>query len=146
MTQGDCPTNNESLPEHLFRQLMECWAAQDLDGMFDYIHPNAVHQVNLDGAILPKLATADGSDAMRARFTYLFDLCEVVRFEIDALRTDGTEIISSIGYHYRHRVTGQNLVSWMRLIATWRDGRFIQFDEYADEASVEAFMRLIREI
>lgn len=135
-----------SLPELMFAEMMNCWRAQNLDAMFTYIHTDAVHEINVDSKEMPQLGSMNGATAMRARFQYMIDTFELRAFHIATLRADGDVAQGTITFTYRHRASGEEVSSFIRLLATWRDGQFVHFKEFNDEAFLTAFMRLTNEI
>lgn len=146
MSQGDFPTEAERSPAQTFLEMTRCWRAESLDEMFAYIHPEAVHEVNIDGMTVPQLGPAHGETAMRARFQYVMETFEMLDLDIETLRVDGDIIHSSIAFTYRHRRTGEEITSNVRVLATSHDGRFVRFQEFADAAFITAFLRLTGEI
>lgn len=146
MRDGAFASGDEQVPEQHFREMIGCWHAGDVERMFRYIHPTATHEVNVDSRAFQRLVAGHGQTKARERFEFVEQRFEVVDCKIDSLRHNGDVLTSLISITYRHRCSGVELPTQIRLLATWQDGQFTRLQEFNDRRFVKAYLRLTGEI
>jgi len=119
------------------------WGESDLEAFLAFLTDDIVHNVNVDGGLVPYAASAVGKDAVRERLALLLATFEIQAFVIETMiHTPAYTRTRVLGY-YKHKRSGERLDITPRFDAYVRDGLIWRIDEYHDAAYIEAFERFV---
>ena len=106
----------------------DAFARQDVEGFVQC----------MDSAVLfePHLAGVEGEyrghDGIRQFMADGSDVIELLRTDLDEIRDLGNRVLAVGTFHIRGRESGAEDATPFALLATVRDGRFVQLKDYGD--------------
>jgi len=133
----------EVLTGRTFRCAVSAWANRDLDAVMRTMSDDVVHNLNVDGTLVPFAASVTGKAALREKLQLMLDTFEFGAFVTEGLKIDGSVARAQIKIIYIHFGTGERLNVSFRFIVEQRDGLIVRMDEFHDAAYLEAFVRLV---
>jgi len=132
---------DQSAPEDIVRRCLAAWAARDVDGTLACWSPR-MRYYTLHAEEGPLAGTATGHEELRARLEGFLGMFDFLAYVVDAVKSEGPVVRTSIVYWYRHKTSRLELHGRYRHVWCVEDGFIVTCDEYHDAAALDAFMRL----
>lgn len=126
-------------PEGILEAVITAISLEDIDSTVAYFDTEADFTIHTPGEIVFK-----GHAAITRRLQALIEDFHVDRFAARTILPCDEGLRTQIAYSFRHRATGQTIDGVMRVVASFRDGHIVRWQEYQDAERVEAFMRLVK--
>jgi uncharacterized protein len=134
------PSTNE-----IVEALYEAWRTGDFEAVRRGLDDEVEHTVHFAPAINRFGGTTKGRAATEERLAALGAEYEILAFDNGPILVNGDEAATRVRMRYRHRKTGEILDTVSAHFWTLANGRVVQFDEYHDDAPIEAFSRICGE-
>lgn len=144
----ECATNPELENEtrDLHRRTFTAWANGDVEATLYNVADDVIHEINVDGSLVPYAASTTDKAQMRDRLNLMLATFRIGAFVTDHLVIGGHVARSRIKINYIHRATGTRLKTSFRLVVTQQSGLIRHIEEYHDAAYIEAFERLVTKL
>ncbi|MEZ5900558.1 MAG: nuclear transport factor 2 family protein [Hyphomicrobiaceae bacterium] len=124
--------------EGVIEALVTAVSLEDIETATFYFDPETRLTV-----FTPQEVVFDGPDGIRRRLQTLIGDFEIRRFTLRTVLPCDGGLRTQIDYSFRHRKSGESIDGVMRVIAAFRNGKIVRWEEYQDAERVEAFMRLV---
>lgn len=133
-------------PSTILIGFCHAWKTQDLAGALEFVHDDIVYAMFIPQEVVPFGGETRGKLAMADRMRMFAEQFDTLRFEETIIKDENDTGSARVAYTFRHRVTGETIEGFMRLIVRAQDGLMIDLKEYHDVEKVRAFMRLVAHV
>ena len=137
---------NSEEPSGILTGFCQAWKTQDLAGALEFVHDDIVYAMFIPQEVVPFGGETRGKPAMADRMRMIIEQFDTLRFEETIIKDENDIGSARVAYTFRHRVTGETVEGFMRLIVRIQNGRMVDFKEYHDVEKVRAFMRLVAHV
>lgn len=126
----------------LVAEIIELWAAQDVESAFAYVADDVVYALHIDEDLAPFAGVTHGREAMMAAFYNMIQQYDYLHWEPVIVGCEGNVVRIQTQFRLHHRRTGADLEGSMRTVITMRNDLMVRCEEFLDRGLVESFMRL----
>lgn len=133
-------------PRTILTGFCRVWKNQDLAGALDFVHDNVVYAMFIPQEVVPFGGETLGKPAMADRMRMIIAQFETLRFEETIIKVDNDLGYARVAYAFRHKMTGETIEGFMRIVVRVQEGLIIDHKEYHDVEKVRAFMRLVAHV
>jgi ketosteroid isomerase-like protein len=118
------------------------WQGGDLDTVLSYFTPDLAFIVHSSPDAPSFVGSGVGREAFGSRLERFQRLFKVESFQLKLLRAEGISLLSTVGFHYRHRASGLDVDGHMRHKWLFVGDEIGAFEVFHDARRMRAFYDL----
>lgn len=130
----------------IVEETLHAWARRDLQATMRHMAEAVVHSLNIDASLAPYAASVVGRREVERKLGAILDAFDFDVFDVTSLAADKDRARAAVALRYRHRATGQQLVTTVKFNFTLRQDRIVLIEETHDAENVEAYLRMIKSL
>jgi ketosteroid isomerase-like protein len=127
----------------ILNDIYDAWRAQNFDWLATYLPNDFCHVMHFPATLHPLAGTCKGKQAVLDRWRLCLAPYEVLRFDTSTLLIEEDRAAIEIPLRYRHKATGQELVTTKANIWVLEEGWPVKLSEYYDVGALQAFVKTI---
>jgi ketosteroid isomerase-like protein len=143
MTTRATTTLDERSAESVVREFWRLYSATDLSSAVQLFADDCVLALYIPEHVLPFGGETKGKAAASDRLAMIKQQFELLKYVGEVKRVVDDTVHAMVNFHFRHRVTGEDIEGSLRIVVVVRDGLIVRADEYHDVERIRAFMRLV---
>lgn len=115
------------------------WRLRDLERALSNFASNAVLVLHIPKEVMPTAGEIAGIEAVAAAFRGILDQFDFIEFRPTSIAASGNRVDGTVHFHYRHKLSGEQLESDLRHEWTVENGRVTRLEEWHDLGRLQPF-------
>ena len=121
----------------------KAWSARDIERALANFAVNAVLVLHIPKELMPTAGETKGKEAIVAAFQGILDQFDFMEFRPTSIAASGHRVDSTVHFHYRHKLSGEQIESDLRHEWTIEDGKVVRLEEWHDLGRLAPFFTTV---